>query len=104
MRAARASAVLVTVSAGLLVVREGAAFAQTTGTTTQAQPDAVTFGLLGPVGLAAVALGIVGMTAGVVRQRRKARAAAAEAAPVVAMAEATLADEPTRPALTPRRS
>jgi hypothetical protein len=103
MRVARASAVLVTVSAGLLVVREGAAFAQTAGTT-QAQPDAVTFGLLGPVGLAAVALGIVGMTAGVVRQRRKARAAAAEAAPVVAMAEATLADEPTRPALTPRRS
>ncbi|MFK0243787.1 hypothetical protein ACIQUM_03750 [Amycolatopsis azurea] len=61
------------------------------------------FGLLGPVGLIAVALGIVGMAFGVFRQRRKARAAAATPAPaapaqpatphVAAMAEAVLADD-----------
>ncbi|GAB3708548.1 hypothetical protein GCM10027598_13060 [Amycolatopsis oliviviridis] len=62
------------------------------------------FGLLGPVGLIAVALGIVGMAFGVFRQRRKARAAAApapapaapaqSAAPhVAAMAEAVLTDD-----------
>ncbi|MER6663302.1 hypothetical protein ABT256_02050 [Amycolatopsis japonica] len=63
------------------------------------------FGLLGPVGLIAVALGIVGMAFGVFRQRRKARAAAVAVAPapvappqpaaphVAAMAEAVLADE-----------
>jgi len=68
--------------------------------------------VLGPVGLVAVALGIVGMTLGVLRQRRKARAAevaAPVAAPepeapgaVTAMAEAVLADTdntPTRPFL-----
>jgi hypothetical protein len=103
LRVARASAVLVTVAAGLLVLGGGAAFAQSAGTTATAEPDAITFGLLGPVGLAAVALGIVGMTAGVFRQRRKARMTAAETVPAAAMAEATLADEPTRPMLTPRR-
>lgn len=61
------------------------------------------FGLLGPVGLIAVALGIVGMAFGVFRQRRKARAAAVAPAPVAppqpaaphvaAMAEAVLADD-----------
>ncbi|MFJ4099027.1 hypothetical protein [Amycolatopsis japonica] len=62
------------------------------------------FGLLGPVGLIAVALGIVGMAFGVFRQRRKARAAAVtpalSSAPpqpatphVAAMAEAVLADD-----------
>lgn len=38
----------------------------------QAEPNAMTFGLLGPVGLVAIALGVLGMTAGVVRQRRRA--------------------------------
>lgn len=101
MRVARASAVLVTVPAGLLVLGSGAAFAQSAGTTTNAQPDVVTFGLLGPVGLVAVALGIVGMTAGVFRQRRKARATAADTAPIPVRAEES--SQPTHPVLTPRR-
>jgi hypothetical protein len=71
-----------------------------------AQVETVPFGLLGPVGLAAVVLGIVGMALGVVRQRRKAQAEAAEAVaaqgvaaePVIAEAAAE-----TRPALTPYR-
>jgi hypothetical protein len=99
MRVARASAVLVTVPAGLLVLGSGAAFAQSAGTTVHAEPDAVTFGLLGPVGLVAVALGIVGMTAGVFRQRRKARSAAADTAPLPVRAE----EPTTQPVLTPRR-
>jgi hypothetical protein len=45
--------------------------------------DATSFGLLGPVGLAAVVLGIVGMALGVVRQRRKAAQAPAEPAPQI---------------------
>ncbi len=93
---------------GLLVVTAGVASAQTT--TVQAETSD-SFGVLGPVGLAAVALGIVGMTLGVLRQRRKVRAAeaAAPVAPepqapgaVTAMAEAVLADTdktPTRPFL-----
>lgn len=44
-----------------------------------ATTDAASFGLLGPVGLAAVVLGIVGMALGVVRQRRKAAQAQSEA-------------------------
>lgn len=42
----------------------------------QAETNAMTFGLLGPVGLIAVVLGVLGMTAGVMRQRRKTRATA----------------------------
>ena len=98
---------------GLLLVTAGVAHADT-GTET----SAASFGVLGPVGLAAVALGIVGMTLGVMRQRRKTRAAlevapAAPAAPlpatpqgvVTAMAAAVLADvdqTPPTPILTPR--
>ncbi|HWD06627.1 MAG TPA: hypothetical protein VG674_29725 [Amycolatopsis sp.] len=44
------------------------------------------FGMLGPVGLVAVALGIVGMALGVLRQRRKARAAIETPAPAEARA------------------
>lgn len=62
-------------TAFLLVLGAGTASAA------QAEPNAMTFGLLGPVGLVAVALGVLGMAAGVVRQRRKARAQ------VVTMAE-----------------
>lgn len=68
-----------------------AAEAQATPTT-----EAMSFGLLGPVGLAAVILGIVGMTLGVVRQRRKSAQALAE--PVAEAPEDT-----TRPTLTPYR-
>ncbi|HJQ47188.1 MAG TPA: hypothetical protein VJ870_12840 [Amycolatopsis sp.] len=53
------------------------------------------FGLLGPVGLVAVLLGIVGMTLGVLRQRRKAQAVEPPADPP--------AGEGTRPSLTPYR-
>ncbi|WP_425548685.1 hypothetical protein [Amycolatopsis ultiminotia] len=59
----------------------------------RAETGSAGFGMLGPVGLVAVALGIVGMTLGVLRQRRKARAAAlAESARAH-----TGSDEPTRP-------
>ncbi len=113
LRGSRAAVVVALVPAGLLLAG-GSAFAAVT-TTAQADSNVEAFGVLGPVGLVAVALGIVGMTLGVLRQRRKTRAAAAlaEAAPVVpdvpgpvtAMAEAVLADPdvtPTRPFLTPR--
>lgn len=106
VRVVRTSATVVAVPSGLLVLGAGVASAQEAQTTTvHAEPAAVTFGLLGPVGLVAVALGIVGMTAGVLRQRRKTRAAVVTAEPgaptVAAMAEAVLVEKPTRPALTP---
>ncbi|WP_435869787.1 hypothetical protein [Amycolatopsis methanolica] len=64
---------------------------------THAEPTGVSFGLLGPVGLAAVLLGIIGMALGIVRQRRKSQAEAV--VPVVVETP----EEPTRPALTPYR-
>lgn len=76
-------------AAGLLVLGAGAANAQGAAVV---ESNSVAFGLLGPVGLIAVALGIVGMMLGVLRQRRKTRAAA-QAEPVTAMAEAVLAEE-----------
>ncbi|KAA9153725.1 hypothetical protein FPZ12_033865 [Amycolatopsis acidicola] len=75
-----------------------ASAADTTTTDTTAS-----FGLLGPVGLAAVLLGVVGMALGVVRARRKAQAEQ-EAAVVAEAAEVTEnAESPSRPALTPYR-
>jgi hypothetical protein len=122
----------VAVLAALPAVLLGGAGVAAADGITRAEPDNVTFGLLGPVGLAAVALGVVGMTAGVIRQRRRAQAVeettetaqAAEATSteaaeatrpvptpspvprhtdVTAMAEAVLAEESTRPAATPAR-
>ncbi|MFD6070049.1 MULTISPECIES: hypothetical protein [Amycolatopsis] len=96
MPAARAAAV-VAIPVALLVA--GAVPASAADTTSRSE---MAFGLLGPVGLIAVALGIVGMAFGVFRQRRKARAAAVAPAPapaqpatphVAAMAEAVLADD-----------
>nr|WP_091505191.1 hypothetical protein [Amycolatopsis sacchari] len=55
----------------------------------------MSFGLLGPVGLAAVVLGVVGMALGVVRQRRKAAQPPAEPTPAE--------PDTTRPTLTPYR-
>ncbi|WP_410616216.1 hypothetical protein [Amycolatopsis sp. lyj-109] len=114
LRGSRAAVVVALVPVGLLLAGGGSAFAAVT-TSAQADTNAETFGLLGPVGLVAVALGIVGMTLGVLRQRRKTRAAVALAeattvvvdlpCPVTAMAEAVLADPdvtPTRPFLAPR--
>lgn len=72
--------------------------------TTATDADTMSFGVLGPVGLGAVALGIVGMALGVVRQRRKAAQEAAleaEQAPVAPVAPMS-AEEMTRP-LTPYR-
>lgn len=57
--------------------------------------ETMSFGVLGPVGLAAVVLGIVGMTLGVIRQRRKATQAPAKPAEV--------AKDATPPTLTPYR-
>lgn len=95
--AARAAAV-VAIPVALLVA--GAGPASAADMTSRSE---MAFGLLGPVGLIAVALGVVGMAFGVFRQRRKARAAAVApvvttppqpAAPhVAAMAEAVLADD-----------
>lgn len=96
MRFSLRAAVLALLPAGLLALGAGVASAQAaTGTVAHAsESDAVTFGLWGPVGLAAVALGVVGMTAGVVRQRRNVRAKAGQAQPqggcVTAMAESML--------------
>lgn len=64
------SAVLVTV----LVTGTGVAGAAQD--THQIEAEISSFGLLGPVGLAAVALGVIGMALGVLRQRRKAQAVA----------------------------
>jgi hypothetical protein len=115
---ARAVVTVLAVPAGLLLAIGGVASADVTSA--QADTGSTSFGVLGPVGLAAVALGIVGMTLGVLRQRRKARAAGAGATVVIpvvpatpdaqvpgavtAMAEAVLADAdqtPTRPFLAP---
>ncbi|MFC3486622.1 hypothetical protein ACFORH_21935 [Amycolatopsis roodepoortensis] len=92
--AARAAAVIA-IPVALLIA--GAVPASAADMTSRSE---MAFGLLGPVGLIAVALGVVGMAFGVFRQRRKARAAAVPAAPpqpaaphVAAMAEAVLADE-----------
>ncbi|MGW4064184.1 hypothetical protein ACWEGE_38245 [Amycolatopsis sp. NPDC004747] len=109
LRGFRAAVVLALVPAGLFVAG-GSAFAAVT-TTAQADTSVEAFGVLGPVGLVAVALGIVGMTLGVLRQRRKTRLAEAAPAvpevpdPVTAMAEAVLGEPdatPTRPFLTQR--
>lgn len=113
LRGFRAASVVALVPATLILAGGGSAFAD--ATTARADTNAESFGVLGPVGLVAVALGIVGMTLGVLRQRRKARSTAevVEAIPVVpevagpvtAMAEAVLVEPdaaPTRPFLAQR--
>jgi hypothetical protein len=113
LRGLRAAAVVALISAGLLSAGGGMALADVT--TAQAGTNAESFGVLGPVGLVAVALGIVGMTLGVLRQRRKTRSTAEivqavpavpeVTGPVTALAEAVLAEPdvtPTGPFLAPR--
>jgi hypothetical protein len=112
LRGFRAAAVVALVPVGILPLGGGTALADVTSA--QAETAAESFGVLGPVGLVAVALGIIGMTLGVLRQRRKTRSTAeiVQAVPVVpevtgpvtAMAEAVLAEPdtgPTRPFLSP---
>ncbi|TLW93875.1 hypothetical protein FFT09_11035 [Saccharomonospora piscinae] len=78
-RALRGSAVSGAVAVAALLTSAGTASADdsTLSVAVQAEPNAMTFGLLGPVGLVAVALGVLGMVAGVVRQRRNSRPEAA---------------------------
>ncbi|WIX79857.1 hypothetical protein QRX50_03385 [Amycolatopsis carbonis] len=90
LRSAR-SATLVVLPAVLLLAGSGTALADD-GVVRAETPSG--FGILGPVGLVAVALGIVGMALGVLRQRRKARAATATALPTPEPADT---EEPTRP-------
>ncbi|MDT8909603.1 hypothetical protein [Amycolatopsis sp. PS_44_ISF1] len=97
LRSVRVVAVLALPAAWLLA---GSSVAFADDGVARAETAPTDFGMLGPVGLVAVALGIVGMTFGVVRQRRKARAAAA-AAPVVQ--PRTEGEEPTRPLAPLRR-
>ncbi|TNC21672.1 hypothetical protein FG385_27525 [Amycolatopsis alkalitolerans] len=78
----------------LAFLASGAGVANAAGDQIAPATETMSFGLLGPVGLAAVVLGVVGMTLGVIRQRRK--AAQAHAEPEVS------AEESTRP-LTPYR-
>lgn len=81
--------------------------------------ETMSFGVLGPVGLAAVILGVVGMVLGVLRQRRKAQQVNADAnavananasgaaAPPASAARSDVAElpefAPEAPALTPHR-
>jgi hypothetical protein len=107
-RAVRVATALTVVPVGLLVVGTGTASAAGTDTTVRADSTTITFGALGPVGVIAIALGIVGMAAGVFRQRRRARAGAVVAdtstlatpvePDVLGMVEAVLTDEPIRSA------
>ena len=64
----------------------------------QVQTDTVPFGLLGPVGVVAIVIGLVGMVAGTVRHRRRSRAAAE---PEAASELDPVAQQPTRPILAP---
>lgn len=73
-----------------------------------AAPSASTFGLLGPVGIVAVGLGVVGMIAGVARRRRDAlarsvaaRSAAAEQ--TTAQRAARVAESREQPIPAPSR-
>lgn len=87
----RDSAVVASMTVATLLTGAGTASAM------QVEPNAMTFGLLGPVGLIAVVLGVLGMAAGVIRQRRKTRMQAAvstadsESATAVADAETGVA-------------
>jgi hypothetical protein len=71
----RLAVALLPVSAVVLTVLvTGTGVANAADDTSQADAEISSFGLLGPVGLAAVALGVIGMALGALRQRRKAQA------------------------------
>nr|WP_246256948.1 hypothetical protein [Amycolatopsis anabasis] len=87
----------------MLIAGAGVASAEPL-TVAQAEPDPVTFGLLGPVGLVAVVLGVLGMALGALRQRRRAQATQQAPEPDVAsIVEPALAEEQTRPSVESAR-
>lgn len=100
LRVVCVSMVLVAVPAALLTIGAHAALASGPARAVHADSATIAFGLLGPVGFGAVALGIVGMTAGVVRQRRKARTTTvppeSRVPDLTAMVDPVLSEEPTR--------
>lgn len=105
-RCTRAASVL---GGTLLVLLAGAPAALAAPGSTQVRADSgVPFGLLGPVGMVAVAIGILGMAAGIIRSRRKAATGTVPApAPVENAAQQALAvdrsEETARPPLVPDR-
>jgi hypothetical protein len=94
----RSSARVVAIVAVLLITTAAPAAAARTA---DVDPGAVTFGLLGPVGLVAVALGVLGMVAGVLRQRRKARAENLAVTVAEQADGGLLVEDPTKPVLAP---
>lgn len=92
--------VLVVSAAVVAVLTTGTGVAAGAESGAAVQAETTSFGLLGPVGLVAVVLGVVGMALGVLRQRRKSQAVAQPKAepPTVPAAD------PVRPALTGRLS
>jgi hypothetical protein len=89
VRTLRSSAAVAALTIAALVGGQGTAAA------VQAEPNAMTFGLLGPVGLIAVVIGVLGMIAGALRQRKKNRLAAAEAESVATVAPVDAIPEPS---------
>lgn len=99
--ALRVGTVLLTFLAGALSTGVAGAATTSTAATAAGETDTMSFGLLGPVGLGAVALGIVGMALGVIRQRRKAaQEAEAERTAAPAGPAPAVREDPNR-SLTP---
>lgn len=106
---------LVTASVGLLVSAAGTAVGDERIESARGQGNTVSLDVLGPVGLAAVVVGVVGMAAGVLRSRKRARQRMVSEAPrapetdvtsgsgVPAVADAVLAEQSTEPMLAPVR-
>lgn len=107
VRAARVSAGAATTTLAL-VASMSLLFAGTASAETSSGTSSAALGLLGPVGLGAVVVGVIGMAAGVARSRKKA-AATSSGGPVPPPAAAPgavptprgeggrdLADEPTK--------
>ncbi|MGH3516695.1 MAG: hypothetical protein ACRDQ7_04645 [Haloechinothrix sp.] len=66
------STIVVTGAFGAMLAWAGSAVAEAPAMLAQTQSSAAPFGLLGPVGLGAVVLGMAGMVAGYARRRRDA--------------------------------
>lgn len=83
-----ATAMVVTGVFGALLAGAGSASAAPSDALAQPQTGVAPFGLLGPVGLGAVVLGVLGMAAGLARRRREVAARAAAARRAAARARA----------------